>query len=192
MNLLYMVDSNIQREELLPSEKAFAFKMKMDAMKRQGERTDLTSGLKVQKSSHNEIGKDAGMGGRQVQRYIRLTYLNSELLRLVDEKKLGINLAVDISFFDHDVQQWIYEYIKENGFIKPAQIELLKEQKNLENMTQYLVISILNSALPEKKPCGKVSLSEKKLNKYFPPHYTSKQREEIILKLLAQWKTEQK
>ncbi len=190
-SIIYMVDSNIQREELLPSEKAFAFKMKMEAMNRQGERSDLTSGLKVQKSSHDEIGKDAGMGGRQVQRYIRLTYLNNDLLQLVDDKKLGVNLAVDISFFDQDVQGWIYEYIKENGFIKPAQVSILKEQTNLENMTQYIVISLLNSALPEKRPNGKVALSEKKLNKYFPSHYSAKQREEVILSLLEQWKEQQ-
>ncbi len=99
-------------------------------------------------------------------------------------------MGVDISFFDRDVQQWLYEYIKENGFLKPAQVAVLKEQTNLENMTQYIVISLLNSALPEKKPCGKVALSEKKLDRYFPPHYTAKQREEVILNLLEQWKAE--
>ncbi len=190
-SIIYMVDSNIQREELLPSEKAFAFKMKMDALNRRGERSDLTLGLKVPKWSHEEIGQEAGIGGRQVKRYIRLTYLIPELLQLVDEKKIGLNMAVDISFFDQKVQGWLYEYVKENSFLKPAQIALLKEQTNLENMTQYIVISILNSALPEKKASGKVTLSEKNLNKYFPPHYSAKQREELIFKLLEKWKTEQ-
>ncbi len=190
-SIIYMVDSNIQREELLPSEKAFAFKMKMEAMSRQGQRTDLTSGPKGPRLTVEIIGDEVGMKSRQVKRYIRLTYLIPELLEMVDQKKLGVNLAVDISFFDNEVQQWIYEYIKENGFLKPNQVEALKDQPNLENMTQYIVISVLNSALPEKRPTGKVALSEKKLDKYFPPHYTARQREEVILTLLEQWKNEQ-
>ncbi len=188
---LFMIDSNIQREELLPSEKAFAFKMKMEALKRQGTRSDLTLGLKVPKSSPEEIGAEAGMGGRQVKRYIRLTYLTKELLDMVDDKKLGVNLAVDISFFDTEIQTWLYEYMKENGFVKPEQITALKEQENIENITQYTMITIMNGALPEKKASYKVSISEKKLNKYFPSHYSAKQREDVILSLLEQWKNEQ-
>lgn len=189
---ILMVDANIQREELLPSERAFAFRMKMEALNRQGKRTDLTSTsrLEVAKLSADIVGKTGGIGARQVQRYIRLTYLLPELIELVDSKKLGLNLAVDISFFDRDVQSWLYEYIKENGFIKPNQVVVLKEQKNLENMTQYIVISLLNSALPEKKASAKVALSEKKLDKYFPPHYSAKMREEVILSLLEKWKQE--
>jgi len=190
---ILMVDANIQREELLPSERAFAFRMKMEAMNRQGKRTDLTSTsrLQVEKLSADIVGNTGGIGARQVQRYIRLTYLLPELIELVDSKKLGLNLAVDISFFDRDVQSWLYEYIKENGFIKPNQVAVLKEQKNLENMTQYIVISLLNSALPEKKASAKVALSEKKLDKYFPSHYSAKKREEVILSLLEKWKQEQ-
>ena len=190
---LFMIDSNIQREELLPSEKAFAFRMKMEALNRQGKRTDLlnASGLKVPESSPEEIGAEYGMGGRQVKRYIRLTYLTKELLDMVDDKKLGVNLAVDISFFDTEIQTWLYEYMKENGFVKPEQITALKEQENLENITQYTMITIMNGAIPEKKASYKVSISEKKLNKYFPSHYSAKQREDVILSLLEQWKNEQ-
>ena len=190
---LFMIDSNIQREELLPSEKAFAFRMKMEALNRQGKRTDLlnASGLKVPESSPEEIGAEYGMGGRQVKRYIRLTYLTKELLDMVDDKKLGVNLAVDISFFDTEIQAWLYEYMKENGFVKPEQIRALKEQENLENITQYTMITIMNGAIPEKKASYKVSISEKKLNKYFPSHYSAKQREDVILSLLEQWKNEQ-
>ncbi len=190
-SIIYMVDSNIQREELLPSEKAFAFKMKMDAMSRQGQRTDLTSAHNEPRLSAEIIGKENKISSAQVKRYIRLTYLIPELLDLVDAKRLGLVMGVDISFFNNEVQQWLYEYIKENGFLKPAQVAMLKEQTNLDNMTQYIVISLLNSALPEKKVSGKVSLSEKKLNKYFPVHYSAKQREEVIIKLLEQWKAEQ-
>ena len=190
---LFMIDSNIQREELLPSEKAFAFRMKMEALNRQGKRTDLlnASGLKVPESSPEEIGAEYGMGGRQVKRYIRLTYLTKELLDMVDDKKLGVNLAVDISFFDTEIQAWLYEYMKENGFVKPEQITALKKQENIENITQYTMITIMNGALPEKKASYKVSISEKKLNKYFPSHYSAKQREDVILSLLEQWKNEQ-
>ena len=190
---LFMIDSNIQREELLPSEKAFAFRMKMEALNRQGKRTDLlnASGLKVPESSPEEIGAEYGMGGRQVKRYIRLTYLTKELLDMVDDKKLGVNLAVDISFFDSEIQAWLYEYMKENGFVKAEQITALKEQENLENITQYSMITIMNGALPEKKASYKVSISEKRLNKYFPSHYSAKQREDVILSLLERWKNEQ-
>ena len=92
---------------------------------------------------------------------------------------------------DEQVQKWIYEYIKDNGFLKPVQIAALKEQPNLANTTQYHVISILNGALPQKSSSAKVSLSEKKLDKYFPPHYSAKQREDVIIQLLEQWSKEQ-
>lgn len=186
--VVLMVDANIQREEILPSERAFSLKMKMDAMNRQGQRTDLTLGRDVPKWSHEEIGEEAGISGRQVKRYIRLTELVPELLDLVDEKKLGMMLAVDISFFDKEIQHWLYEYIKDNGFLKPIQIEALKNAPNIENVTQYTMIQLLNNALPEKKTCGKVSLSEKKLDKYFPPHFSAAQREKVIIGLLEEWK----
>lgn len=174
--VVLMVDANIQREEILPSERAFSLKMKMDAMNRQGQRTDLTLGREVPKWSHEEIGEEAGISGRQVKRYIRLTELVPDLLDLVDEKKLGMMLAVDISFFDKEIQHWLYEYIKDNGFLKPVQVEALKNAPNIENVTQYTMIQLLNEALPEKKTCGKVSLSEKKLDSTF--HHISQQRRE--------------
>ena len=189
---IVMVDSNVQREEILPSERAFAMKMKMDVMRRQGTRTDLTSATQWRKSETAAIvGEEFGMGKSQVKKYIRLTELIPELLQMVDEKQVSIIMGVDISYFDKDVQQWIYEYRKENGILRPEQIEVLKEQKNLENMTQYSIIQVMNGALPEPKTNGKVSLSERKLNKYFPSHMASKEREKIILELLARWKEEQ-
>lgn len=188
--VVLMVDANIQREEILPSERAFAFKMKLEALRRQGARTDLTSGHHVPKLSTDVIGDESGMTGRQVKRYIRLTELIPELLDYVDEKKIGFVMGVDISFFDKDLQKWLYEYIKENGFLKPQQIEALKNTPNLENITQYTMIQILNNALPEAKPNGKVTLSEKKLNKYFPAHFTAAQREKVIIGLLDKWQSE--
>ena len=195
--IIKMVDANIQREEILPSERAWSLKMKMDAMRRQGSRTDLTCGTQFHKSNSEErktrniIGDESGMTGRQVTKYIRLTELIPELLDLIDEKKITLAMGVDISYLDSIVQQWVYEYIKDNGFLKPAQIATLKEQPNLANTTQYNVISILNGALPQKTVSAKVSLSEKKLDKYFPPHYSAKQREDIIIQLLEQWRNEQ-
>ena len=184
---IVMVDANVQREEILPSERALSLKMKMDALSRQGKRTDLTSGHDVPKLTVDVLGEETGISGRQVKRYIRLTELIPELLELIDSKKLQFVLGVDISYFDEQVQKWVYEYIKDNGFLKPAQVAALKEQPNLANTTQYNVISILNSALPQKAPSAKVSFSEKKLDKYFPPHYSAKQREEVIIQLLEQW-----
>ena len=187
--VILMVDANIQREEILPSERAFSLKMKMDAMNRQGARTDLTLGRDVPKWSHEEIGKENGICGRQVKRYIRLTELIPEMLDMVDDKRLGLMLAVDISFFDKELQKWLYEYIRENGFLKPDQIAALKNTPNMENVTQYTMIQILNSALPEAKVSGKVTLSEKKLDKYFPPHFSAVQREKVIIGLLEEWQS---
>ena len=196
--IIKMVDANIQREEILPSERAFSFKMKMDAIKRQGARDDLTSGtefqklgIKVDSWSREVVGDEAGMTGRQVAKYIRLTELIPELLDNVDVKKITLTMGVDLSYLDVQVQKWVYEYFKENGFLKPVQVEALKNHSNLSNASQHMIITILNEALPKKSTAAKVSLSEKKLDKYFPPHYSTKDRENVIIQLLEQWSTQQ-
>ena len=191
--IIQMVDANIQREEILPSERAWSLKMKMDAMRRQGARLDTletcsTECDKLGKKTAEIVGDSFGLKARRVQKYIRLTDLISELMEYVDIKKIPITMAVDISYLDKQVQQWVYEYIKDNGFLKPAQVAALKEQPNLANATQYNIISILNGALPQKSVSAKVSLSEKKLDRYFPAHYSAKQREEVIIQLLEQWR----
>ena len=164
-----MVDANIQREEILPSERAYSLKMKMDAMRRQGARIDLidgTSDTECRKLNTAEIvGEECGMKQVQVRKYVRLTELIQELMNLVDEKKVPIVLGVELSYLDHDIQGWVYEYIKENGFLKKEQVEALRKQANPENMTQFTVISIMNDALPGNKASGRVNLSEKKLDK---------------------------
>lgn len=185
--IIKMVDANIQREEILPSERAWSLKMKMDAMRRQGARNDLTCGNECQKLSSDKVGESYGLKGRQVRNYIRLTELIPAMLELVDVKKITLSIAVDISYFNVQVQKWIYEYLKDNGFLKPVQIAALKDEPNLLNITQYQVISILNAALPKKSVPTKISLSEKKLDKYFPPNYSMKEKEEIIIQLLEQW-----
>ena len=132
------------------------------------------------------------MTGRQVTKYIRLTELIPEILDYVDLKRITIAMAVDLSFLDEQVQKWVYEYYRENGFLKPVQVEALKNYPNLSNANQFSVISIMNDALPKKNTVAKVSLSEKKLDKYFPPHFSAKERENVIIQLLEQWSAEQK
>ena len=192
--VIAMVDANIQREELLPSEKAFAYKMKMEAMKRQGARIDLTcvqNDHKLGKKSREILGEQIGISSAQIQRYIRLTELIPDLLELVDKKRLNFTIAVDISYIPQDVQKWIYEYICDNGFIKPNQIAALRNYLGQGSVTQSLMISILNSHIPVKAPARKVTLNEKKLTKYFPKNYTSEDMEKVIESLLEKWKQEQ-
>lgn len=154
--IIKMVDANIQREEILPSERAFSFKMKMEALSRRGHRSDLSCGTEFHMKTADErktrqtIGDEVGMTGRQVTKYIRLTYLIPVFLDKVDLKKITITMGVDLSYFDEQVQKWVYEYFKENGFLKPVQVEALKNAENLSNATQYSIISILNEALPKK------------------------------------------
>ena len=192
--IIIMVDSNLQREKILPSEKAFAYKMKLDAMKRQGERADLTCDHfehKLGKKSREILGEQVGVSSAQVARYIRLTELIPNLLEMVDSKKLNFTTAVDISYIDKQVQGWLYEYICDNGFIKPNQIVELRKFIGQGNMTQSLMISILNSTIQVKAPSKKVTFNEKKLTKYFPEHYSSADMERVIVSLLEKWKEDQ-
>ena len=192
--IIKMVDANIQREEILPSEKAYAYKMKLEAMKRSAGRPTKENACQsgTHLRSDQELASQVGESARSIQRYIRLTYLVPELLEMIDLKKLQFVMAVDISYFDEQIQNWICEYIKDNGFIKPVQISALKNYPNLSNANQFSVISIMNDALPKKSSSAKVSLSEKKLDKYFPPHFSAKERENVIIQLLEQWSAEQK
>ena len=192
--IIKMVDANIQREEILPSEKAYAYKMKLEAMKRSAGRPTKENACQsgTHLRSDQELASQVGESARSIQRYIRLTYLVPELLEMIDLKKLQFVMAVDISYFDEQIQNWICEYIKDNGFIKPVQISALKNYPNLSKANQFSVISIMNDALPKKSSSAKVSLSEKKLDKYFPSHFTAKERENVIIQLLEQWSAEQK
>ena len=192
--IVAMVDANIQREELLPSEKAFAYKMKLDAMKRQGIRTDLTcvqNEHKSGKKSRELLGEQVGISSVQVTRYIRQTELIPELLDLVDNKKLQFTVAVDISYIDKEVQGWIYEYICDTGFIKPKQIAALRNQLNDGPINQIQMLSIFNNCVMAKKVSRSLTFSEKKLTKYFPDDYTAKDMEQVIESLLEKWMQEQ-
>lgn len=190
--VIAMVDANIQREELLPSEKAFAYRMKLEAMKRQGSRTDLTLSQNETKSRSDEVlSKQVGESRAQVQRYIRLTELIPELLDLVDSKKLKFTVAVDISYIDKEIQEWIYEYIKDTGFIKPQQITALRNQLNEGAVNQVGMLTIFNKCMMVKPPSRSITFSEKKLTKYFPESYSADDMERVIESLLEKWSQEQ-
>ena len=195
--VIKMVDANIQREEILPSERAFSLKMKMDAMRRQGARSDMDSTCgtlchKLGTKTSEIVGDSVGLKGRQVRKYVRLTELIPELLDYVDLKKITIAMGVDISYLDKQIQKWVYEYYRDNGFLKPVQVEALKNSPALSNINQFKVISILNDALPKKNTGAKVSFSEKKLDRYFPASFSAKEREDVIIRLLEQWSIEQR
>ena len=187
--IVIMVDANIQREELLPSEKAFAYKMKLDALKRTAGRPTKENACHngTHLRSDQELALQVGDSARSIQRYIRLTELIPELLDYVDNKKIGLVMAVDLSYLDEQVQKWVYEYFRENGFLKPVQVEALKNNPNIANANQFNIISIMNDALPKKSKETKISFSAKKLDKFFPAHYSVKERENIIIQLLEQW-----
>lgn len=188
-----MVDSNIQREELLPSEKAYAYKMKMDALRRQAGRPTKENPRQIvgNYETADVVGRENGESGRQVQRYIRLTELLPELLDLVDKKRLQFTVAVEISYIDPEVQKWIYEYIRENGQIKLNQITALRMQMQMGAISQSKMIAILNNSLPGRLPSPKLTFTEKKLREYFPSGYSVTQMRSVIEDLLAEWKMNQ-
>ena len=188
--IVIMVDANIQREELLPSEKAFAYKMKLGAMKRPAGRppknNSCQSGTNLR--SDEELGNQVGESARSIQRYIRLTELIPDLLDYVDKKRLQFTVAVDISYIDKEIQTWLFEYIKENGTVKAVQVAALRTALEAGPMTQAKMISILVKSQPGRKQEQKITLSEKKLRNFFSDKYTTEDMESVILELLDQWK----
>lgn len=188
--IVKMVDSNIQREELLPSEKAFAYKMKIEAMKRQAGRPSNNSGQNDQNLrgtvSRDLLAEEAGESSRQVQRYIRLTELIPELLDYVDKKRIQFTVAVEISYIDKEIQQWVYEYIKENGPVKINQVKELRAAMQTGAMTQDKVITILSGNQPGDR-IGDLTLSWKKFSRYFPQDYSRDDMRQVIEDLLRSW-----
>ena len=188
--IVIMVDANIQREELLPSEKAFAYKMKLGAMKRQAGRPPKNNSCQggTNLRSDEELGNQVGESARSIQRYIRLTELIPDLLDYVDKKRLQFTVAVDISYIDKEIQTWLFEYIKENGTVKAVQVAALRTALEVGPMTQAKMISILVNSQPGRKQEQKITLSEKKLRNFFSDKYTAEDMESVILELLDQWK----
>lgn len=185
---IIMVDSNIQREDLLPSERAFAYKMKLDAMKRQAGRPSKgnVSQVGTQKRSDQIMAEEIGQSRNQIQRYIRLTELLPDLLKLVDEKNLPFNPAVEVSYLKHEEQSQLLEVMQETE-CAPS----IKQARRLKELSQSgkLDLSALNVVMTEgKNELVKVTLPGKKLKEYFPGDYTPAQMEDVILKLLQSWK----
>ena len=184
---ILMVDSNLQREEILPSERAWAFKMKLDAMKHQGERRDLTSCQIGTKSRSDEIlGEQVGESARTVQRYIRLTNLDAELLQLVDDKQMGFNPAYELSFLNPEQQKDLLSAIDYAQAIpSSSQAQRIKKLALTGEITQEGMNIILSEE--KKQDLDRVTLKHDTLKKYFPKSYTPKQMEDTIIKLLDQW-----
>lgn len=184
--ILLMVDSNLQREELLPSEKAFAYKMKLDAIKRQGKRTDLTSAQIVPKLQARDIvAHDAGVNRMEVTRYVRLTYLVPDLLDRVDNKTMAFNAAVEVSYLTEPEQLMLCDAI-EREECTPN----LSQAKRLKQYSQdgKLDENVMDAVMTEEKPIeDKLVLKGDVLAKYFPRTYTPSQKQKIIVKLLEDW-----
>ena len=184
---ILMVDSNLQREHILPSERAFAYKMKLDAMKNQGARSDLTSsqvGTKLR--ADEKVAKDSGESRNQVQRFVRLTNLVPELLDMVDEKKISFNPAVELSYLDEKQQQDFLEAMDASqnapSLSQAIRIKKLAQQGEFDYDAVY---DIMNEE--KKSELDTVTIKNETLRKYFPRSYTPRQMESIIIKLLDQW-----
>ena len=183
---IIMVDSNIQRESLLPSERAFAYKMKLDAIKRQGARLDLTSLQVAQKLSVQKVGDDVGISKDQVRRYIRLTELIPPLLNLVDERKIAFNPAVELSYLKPEEQTILLDAMdSEQATPSLSQAQRLKQFSQHGRLSEDVMRAILSEE--KKTEVDRITLSNETLRRYFPRSYTPKQMEETILKLLEGW-----
>ena len=185
--VLVMVDSNIQREELLPSERAFAYKMKLEALKHQGARMDLTScqvGTKLR--ADEKLAESVNESARTVQRFIRLTELISELLDMVDERKLAFNPAVEVSYLKRDEQRMLLEAMDaEQTTPSLSQAQRLKKFSQEGRLTEEAMSAIMSEE--KKSDMDKVTLRSDTLRRYFPKSYTPKQMEQTIIKLLDVW-----
>ena len=185
---IIMVDSNLQRETLLPSERAFAYRMKLEAMKHQGERRDLTSsqvGTKLNRAD-KLLAEQVGSSRNQIQRFIRLTYLIPPLLDMVDEHKVAFNPAVELSYLTSEEQAALLDAMdSEQSTPSLSQAQRLKKFSQEGRLSEDVMRAILSE---EKKPeVGKITLSSDKLRRYFPKSYTPQQMEQTIFRLLEQW-----
>ena len=189
--VILMVDSNLQREHILPSERAFAYKMKLDAIKNQGARSDLTSsqvGMKLQ--ALDIVGQEAGDSRNQVHRFIRLTSLIPELLDMVDEKKIAFNPAVELSYLDESQQRDFLEAMNDTQNAPSlSQAQRLKKLAQEGHFSYDVAFAVMGEE--KKDELDKVVIKNDTLRKYFPRSYTPKQMEDTIIKLLDQWQRKQ-
>ena len=185
---IIMVDTNLQRESLLPSERAYAYKMKLDAMNHQGARTDLSSSqLGTKKRSDEILAEQVGESRNQIQRYIRLTELNTPLLDMVDIKKVALNTGVELSYLKDDEQWKLSDVIKSEDIIPSQnQAKRLKQLSQEGRLTEESMLDILTEG---KKEQLKITISTAKVRQYFPHGYTPGQMERVIVDLLENWRS---
>ncbi len=202
--VITMVDANLQREEILPSEKAHAYKMRYEAMKRQGHRSDLTSSQSGKKSKADTssqggrklwademLAAEVGESRNQIHRFLRLAELSPELLDLIDKKRIAIMTGVDMSYLSDKIQRWIFEYITEKGVVKSYQVIALRNYLNEnDSPTKEQVYKALDINTPNRLPSHRVAFSGKTLKKFFPAYYTAEEMEQVIISLLTKWKDE--
>ena len=183
---IIMVDSNLQRETVLPSERAWAYRMKLDAIKRQGARNDLTSTQVAQKLSAERVGDDAGISKDQVRRFIRLTELVPTLLNMVDERKIAFNPAVELSYLKPDEQNMLLDAMdSEQATPSLSQAQRLKKFSQSGNLTKESMLAIMSEE--KKSDLDRLTFTTDTLRKYFPKSYTPQQMENTIIKLLETW-----
>ena len=188
--VLLMVDSNLQRENILPSERAFAYKMKLDAIKNQGARSDLTSTQVAQKLSVEKVGDDAGVSKDTIRRFIRLTNLIPELLDMVDEKKIAFNPAVELSYLDESQQRDFLEAMEDTQNAPSlSQAQHLKKLAHQGEFSYEKAFDVMGQEKKSEKDT--VTIKNETLRKYFPRSYTPKQMEEKIIQLLDAWQKKQ-
>ena len=188
--VILMVDSNLQREHILPSERAFAYKMKLDAIKNQGARSDLTSTQVAQKLSVEKVGDDAGVSKDTIRRFIRLTNLIPELLDMVDEKKISFNPAVELSYLDESQQREFLEAMDgTQNAPSVSQAQQLKKMAQCGEFTYEKAFDVMGQEKKSEKDT--VTIKNETLRKYFPRSYTPKQMEEKIIQLLDAWQKKQ-
>ena len=188
--VLLMVDSNLQRENILPSERAFAYKMKLEALKNQGARSDLTSVQLAPKLSTEKIGEEVGMSKDNVKRYIRLTNLVPELLDMVDEKKIAFNPAVELSYLDESQQRDFLEAMEDTQNAPSlSQAQQLKKMAQQGEFSYEKAFDVMGQEKKSEKDT--VTIKNETLRKYFPRSYTPKQMEEKIIQLLDAWQKKQ-
>ena len=188
--VILMVDSNLQREHILPSERAFAYKMKLDAIKNQGARSDLTSTQVAQKLSVEIVGDDAGVSKDTIRRFIRLTNLVPELLDMVDEKKISFNPAVELSYLDESQQRDFLEAMNDTQNAPSlSQAQQLKKMAQQGEFSYEKAFDVMGQEKKSEKDT--VTIKNETLRKYFPRSYTPKQMEEKIIQLLDAWQKKQ-
>ena len=185
--VIFMVDSNLQRENILPSERAAAYKMKLDAMKRQGMRTDLTSTQLVPKLKSSEaLGQENNESRETVRRYIRLTELQPELMKMVDEKKIAFTPAVELSYLKPDEQRMLIDTIEsEQSTPSLSQAQRMKKLSQSGELNDDVMLSIMTEIKKHEK--NEIRLTSDILEKYFPKNYTPQKMQEVIIKLLESW-----